>query len=370
MQTMLTAYSITYATPSVAAQLGAVVGCMINNQNVTVCLNTQTLQVAAIDRGVSPSMTVYNDFSNAQNQYAFPVVGNVIVLYNQQQWRTTCAAKQTVLNWLQWFMTDASVVALSNTLSVNIVPSVVMQVANYPAIAMTCNNNALLTSAVTLTGTYSGSPALGQYSNNMLSFYQTVNTERTYTFTANDQHQAINQLVRGEVDVAIVAPDYLQQTASTAWDTYLGSGDLTILPIAVVGVIPTFNLPNQIEALTSSQFNTTLYGSTLIPGISGVALDVTTLSAIYTGNINDWTHPNISQYTPWLLERVNYLRANTPTLSLPITLVICCNNTMTDTTAAQILAAGIYENLPDDNVFAGSHSAVSNTKSRWALPCM
>ncbi len=69
--------------------------------------------------------------------------------------------------------------------------------------------------------------------------------------------------------------------------------------------------------------------------------------------INNWNSPNITQYTPWLNERIDYLQAQDPNQSSPITLVLCCNDSIADTSAAQMLAMGCYTVLEPTVWFYG-----------------
>ncbi len=375
IQSQLVPYSLSYASASAAGQLGVPLGNMINKAGVTVSLTSDSLEIAAIEMGVHAIPTVYNDFSNAASVFAWPVAGPIMLVYNHATVRTTCLAKQQAYEFITWFQSSTAVVSLAN--NVGIIPPIVSFVSDFPSVGMLCGSTPVQSQATT-TGRLAGSDALGTFTNEVLSFYQGYYAGgRTYTFQQQDQLNSLAQLLNGEIDVAIVEPDYLNYTNLAEWTQYATSGDLAILPAAVQSAVPTFNLPSAIKSLVDpTRFKTTLYGNN-IGNKPGLGLDPLTLAAIYTGNINDWTHPNISYFNPWLAERVEYLQKTTPNLTLPITLVICCDEASASTSAAQIIALGLLTTLKPESWYGtynmvpdgfdyGRH--VANDYHRWQIP--
>lgn len=66
---------------------------------------------------------------------------------------------------------------------------------------MYCNSDTAITTTTQEVGSFVGSNALSTFATELLSFYQTVDNTRTYTITANDQFDALSQLLNGEADV-------------------------------------------------------------------------------------------------------------------------------------------------------------------------
>ena len=369
---LLNQYSICYATPEAANQVSAKLGNMINNYGSSVSVTSDTIQTAAVEIGLVKDIGYY-DFSGASSEYAYPVAGAILALYNVASVRTTCSAKQSAYDFLTWFQTSASVAALSTTL--NILPGIVLRESNYVVPTPTCSGIPLTTINVGNTGVLSGAYA-SEFVSNALKFYQTVDNTRQYTYTRSTELNAVAQLLNGEIDVAVVAPDYTNETSTQIWNEYISSGSLTLLPALIIASIPLFNLPVEIGNLTSTAFQYELYGAT-IGGDNGIALDIPTLSAIWTGNINDWMHPNVSQYTPWLAERQNHLLSINPAATLPMQLVICCEDPTADTTSMNILATGMYQALSPGGRFGDINyvpnnfdytTAIANSYNRWQLP--
>ena len=344
---------------------------MINYAGNAVSPTADSLQISAIDRGTHSDLTIYNDFSNTLSTFGYSIAASINLLYNQQQYRTTCEAKLQLLQFVEWFMTSSAVSSLAGT--VGLINSIVNRASNVPSIQMFCNSK-LLQIQSTDTGTLRGSTAISTYLKAVLSFYQSFDNTRTYVQEPADQFDALAQLTGGEIDIAILQPDLLNNTDSQLYTQYVTSGDVNIIPTAITAVRPIYHLPDIIQSLNQSLFDHPMWGNNIY-GQPGLTIDMITLSAIYTGNINDWTHPNISQYTPWLAERIQHLQSQNSSIQLPITLIICCTSLAADTTATQILAYGFHTALSSsvyttqiDRAAVDTTQSISNTYDRWSLP--
>lgn len=93
----------------------------------------------------------------------------------------------------------------------------------------------------------SGTPIIQSYLSSTLSFYKNVDAVRTYQYKVGNQIQSIQQVLNGEVDVAVVNNDFQRALDNTSWYDAINSGDIRILPSYLVPIAPTFNLPVTID---------------------------------------------------------------------------------------------------------------------------
>jgi hypothetical protein len=329
---------------------------MINNAGMAVSSTSDSVSVASIERGVAPDMYTYSDCSNAGSVFAYPICGYINLLYNQEQMRTTCEAKEQAYAFLTWFLSSVTVQQLQTTLS--ILPAIVCATSECTPITMQCGTGTAITAPVVDVGEFEGSDVLGDFQTQVFPFYTTVDDTRTYTFAESDQLEAVNMVLLDEIDVAIIQPDMFQYLYPDDWNEFLASGELTILPLAVVGMVPAFNLPADIVSLdanvsATANFSCPLYGCPPTelsvtrdgadPVYTGLALSGIAVSKIMMGAITQWNDPDVLEWNDWLAERYTYAEAHGISINSNITLLLC---NATDSPALQIFALGNYVRFP------------------------
>ena len=94
---------------------------------------------------------------------------------------------------------------------------------------MMCNTQTLTTTsqAMSLVG---GSSALGSFQSNVLAFYTSVDSARTFKYAESDDKQAVNQVLMNEIQIAAVQPDLMRARYPTEFAAFIESGDVAILP--------------------------------------------------------------------------------------------------------------------------------------------
>ena len=177
--------------------------------------------------------------------------------YYKSRVRTTCEAKTQSLEFLSWFQSSTAVERLLGTLSR--VPSVVTDAAGYPNIIMSCGNTQVYTNP-TVYGSFAGPGLMDSLLSQTLAFYTQIDSARQYTFTEASQLEAVQQVVNGEIDVAVVQPDYISYAYATEWQQFVAAGDIVALPASVFNIAPIFHLPVSIVDL-DGPFKYTLYGA-------------------------------------------------------------------------------------------------------------
>lgn len=381
MLVQLTNYSITYGEPEIAHTIDAVPSRMWNRAGNVVDITTNSVYVAAIDRGVNMTPGYLNDFSGAYNTQSWPIAGLVMLLYNTVQVKQggNCESKQAAIQFIDWFTSSISIELLGSYLS--LVPTVINQLANVPDISIQCNNVSVPNTNSVDIGVFGGVGALGLFQSKVLSFYYSLDSSREYDYTDMNQVEAIDALTQGTIDVAVLTPDFLTITNNDTYTEYIASNVITVLPSFLTAAIPIHNVPSMIRNLDGPQFNYTYNAATVSSEnfgvVSGITLDMPTLGAMYTGGINDWTHPNISTWTPWLKERIDYLQSINSSIAIPITVIICCRDSTVETPALQIIAYGLYAALFPGGWFGGlnyvsdtynHYTDIPNQWQTYALP--
>lgn len=189
------------------------------------------------------------------------------------------------------------------------------------------------------------------------SYTNQVDTSKSSNFVATTGRQAINQLLQGEIDIAIILTEQVASRNPAVWQTFLSGNSLRILPYAIVSASPIFSLPAGLVALACTVCATCpckwpVYGRVTLNNDraqhgddtnEGLLLDYGTVALIFSGYVTSWSDPRILQFNPWIAERLTFATATGVAINTNITIV------MSDDaigTALRVLSYGLNQTIP------------------------
>jgi hypothetical protein len=125
------------------------------------------------------------------------------------------------------------------------------------------------------------------------NFYINVDTQRVYSIATLPESLAIERLVVGEVDYALINTAQL----APADIKLLNSAAVAVVPAFLAGVVPIFNLPTPIQTLYA---NPALILTLGLPPLYPLYLTLEVMTVLFLGQIGSWLDPQLVALNPQL----------------------------------------------------------------------
>ena len=337
--------SIGYASLHVALHLSTSIASLINKAGTAVMASQEGAIYAAVELGTQPRPRTTDpmDLTDASSTSAWPIVSMSFLLLDTQYSRGACDVRRAVVDFWLWFYSSSVASRLLGDRGVAQVPSIVLtqlDVVNALSTGVYCRG--LLAEPTTaVTTRLIGAPVSVSFLAELFaSLYGDTNPAITWKVQRNTDNGIMEQMVAGELDVALINPVNVDPTLMAAVSV---DPDYFLLPTFLTALAFTYNLK------LAAGIDTTGYQLTL---------DMRTMGLLNYYCILYWNDPIILQQNPWLIPLVPSL-ADQP---LPITQVQGCG---TATTTAPI--AVFADAVVDQYVAASGDTVVASCKANRSL---
>ena len=236
---------------------------------------------------------------------AWPVVIATYLMIDLEYSRTTCAAREAMVQfWLNFYQSSV-VASLLDTREYAALPSIVMQqfdLIERLSDDVMCRGDVALPIVASSVRWLAGPSRVTFLVQLLADLYGNVDTTFSLSYMETSSDVAVQQFLNAEVQVAYFVPSEVSAGALAA----VGDAAVNlVLPTFLVSLVVTFN-PELAAGVN--------VGSNI------VVLRVDELAAIFVRNITDWHHPAIRALNPWLTALFNG-----STQPAPITLITGCS---------------------------------------------
>ena len=289
---LATAGALGLAFHTTALALGAQIASMENRAGVVVEAGPSAFLFAAVELGtqVLPGLTSVAVLTDASGPSAWPLTFFSYLLIDLTQSRTSCQAREDLVNFLLFFYRSNTAAALLAARGYAQVPDLVMDQLGIIALLsgeVLCWGALALPQSSTEQRLIGVSPSIQLVAELLISSYFDNNSQ--WTSRPMQEALLVDALVNSEVDAVLlnlddVDPGTLQQLQD--------SDDFLIFPLFGMAV-SWFANPVLSAELTLAP-----------PSPSAFVMDVQLMNRVFIGCLRNWTDPALLSLNPWLAEQL------------------------------------------------------------------